>query len=283
MAMNKVKKILVGIDFSPASIHALDYAYHLASEIDASIKIIHVYGRSFKPNQYFSYNPYDNRHTAIEQELTKIIDQLPINTSNVVIRNIHVEHVAAHGFVLPQIIKAAQSEETDLLVIGLKEKDSAKENRIGSTTISIAQKAPCPVLLVPDKLSYVSFQHILFANDPSIINSKSINEIALFAKLFNATLHFVHVENTRSENLDKVDTFITNFLKEYSTSTLPHQFATLPAGPVSYSLLTYAKENKIDLVVLVNETERFLDNLFGRSTTQEISSITSLPVLVLQK
>src|SRR5262245_28471574 len=69
--MTPFKKVLVPIDFSPHSDHALDVALELCKRFDAALAIVHVY----QPVVYAGVNGYMLPPSATEQELPKLLLQ----------------------------------------------------------------------------------------------------------------------------------------------------------------------------------------------------------------
>lgn len=281
--MNYIKRILVGIDFSEASKNALTYAYNLSGELGATIKVIHVYGSNFKPSDLEVPAYIKNRSDYYNRKLTELVSQLPLHPVGATLTKVKIDCVTAHGFAVPQIIKAAQAEYSDLIVVGMSQSDYNKDKKLGSNAAIIAQRATCPVLVVPESHTYTSFENILYASDSNTASDSIIQRNIAFANTFRASMHFVHVKQSNVASEDEIQKDIFQVLMDNVKPGFAYKLATLPPASIAESLIDYAKKNKIDLIVLINQKERFIDNILNRSVTLNMSKKSHLPILVYQE
>lgn len=136
------KKILVPLDGSEYSLHALEKAIQIAKKFDGKITLINVYSvGSFNvtPSQVFNY--------VLEmQKMGKII--LSEGEKKVKDEGVQVETFLKEGHIVEEIIKKARESNFDLIVIGAKGISKIKEILLGSVSYGVTSHAPCPVLIV---------------------------------------------------------------------------------------------------------------------------------------
>jgi len=136
------KKILVPLDGSEYSLHALEKAIQIAKKFDGKITLINVYSvGSFNvtPSQVFNY--------VLEMQKTgKII--LSEGEKKVKDEGVQVETFLKEGHIVEEIIKKARESNFDLIVIGAKGISKIKEILLGSVSYGVTSHAPCPVLIV---------------------------------------------------------------------------------------------------------------------------------------
>lgn len=144
-------RILVAIDGSPGSAHALQHAVGLAKGLSASLRIIHVIDIGLLP-----YGPelsididalLDARYAAAEKILAAARDSVQAPELEVETRLLDtatpVQHVAA------AIAEAAASWTADLLVLGTHGRRGVERWLLGSVAEGVARRSTVPVLLVP--------------------------------------------------------------------------------------------------------------------------------------
>jgi len=135
-------QILVALKFGPASIQALKKALELAQIHDASLHIFHALDYSFQETE--ANDPElvalkKKTDTLYAKEIEPLLGSLP----NVTFQSQPADP-ALH------VCKLAHTLPADLIVVGchqLSEKISM--GRLDYVGVTILEKAPCPVMLVP--------------------------------------------------------------------------------------------------------------------------------------
>jgi nucleotide-binding universal stress UspA family protein len=140
--MSDFKKILIPLDGSEYSLHALEKAVQIAKKFDGKITLINVYSVSsfnITPSQVFDY----------VLEIRKSGETILAEGEKIVkAEGIQVETLLKEGHVVEQIVKKARDENFDLIVIGAKGISRLKEILLGSISHGVTTYAPCPVLVV---------------------------------------------------------------------------------------------------------------------------------------
>ncbi len=151
--MLKVRRILVGTDFSEHSDSALHYGRELASALGAELCLIHVLEEDmlavlpsiaqFVETEAFNLGRYRDEIVrgarAALENLAKGPSEQGIETS--------IELVE-HGRAFVEIVKFARKWKADLLVLATHGRAGIAHALIGSTAEKVVRKAPCPVLTV---------------------------------------------------------------------------------------------------------------------------------------
>ena len=136
------KQILVALKFGPASIYALKKALELARVNDANLHIFHALNYSFQDTD-------ENDHEFVE--LKKKTETRYRNEVEPLLE--HSKHVRFES--LPadpalHVCKLARSLPADLIVLGCHQlSEKVSMGRLDYVGITILEKAPCPVMLVP--------------------------------------------------------------------------------------------------------------------------------------
>ncbi len=143
------RRILCGIDFSDASLAALEHATSLAEESDATLTLIHVI--EIPPELQggvHSETEVALAHAAAGAEaLRRLRALVPASVSEAC--TVHVE--VAEGRAARELVRAARQGQDDLLVMGVRGRNAVDLAVFGSNTNQVVRTAPCPVLVVHSK------------------------------------------------------------------------------------------------------------------------------------
>jgi nucleotide-binding universal stress UspA family protein len=166
----KLKKILVGCDFSADSKQAFDYGLSLAQEFQADIYLAHVIKPTehvdLKPADYINVLPGDylvwgtSDYHEIQQKVTEKnrekINQLRSHLEKQLQLMVPEEcqlWCTPHATLLfgepyRELIKYAKENGIDMIVLGVRGHTLWDKLMVGSTTDRVLREAPCPVLAV---------------------------------------------------------------------------------------------------------------------------------------
>ena len=149
----RLKKILVPIDFSPASENALRYALHCAGKLSAELTLLHVLASAVSPSFAGIPDPRAFSKTALSSA-EKNLRALVASTGNGSVSRIRWATRA--GVPSHEIVEMAKEADIDLIIIATHGHTSWKHFCIGSTSERVVCAAPCPVLVVREKEHEVS-------------------------------------------------------------------------------------------------------------------------------
>ncbi len=134
------KKILLPVDFSTCGNDALPRAAALARYEEATLLIMHV---QEPPMAYVGggmyYGSPDPDLEALQAMLEEIVPDDP---------DIPVEYKMEMGEPADVIVRVAQEEEVDIIVMGTHGRTGLKHLLLGSIAEAIVRRAPCPVMTV---------------------------------------------------------------------------------------------------------------------------------------
>jgi nucleotide-binding universal stress UspA family protein len=145
----RLKKILVGCDFSPDSDLAFQHALSLAQEFEASLHLVHV----IEPSVYKDLSKPDNTlgeeiQQGLNERLTeKLIGMVPEEARNWCTPTTRI----LEGQPYEELGQYAKAEDMDMIVLGVRGHGLVKTLFLGSTTDRVVRQAPCPVLSVSTK------------------------------------------------------------------------------------------------------------------------------------
>ncbi|MCF8128064.1 MAG: universal stress protein [Deltaproteobacteria bacterium] len=149
MAEMKLKRILVGCDFSADSDLAVQYGLSLAQEFQAELYLAHV----LEPSVYRDMLTHsgvgaDPRREGLREKLTQKLNGMVPEEAKPWCTP---ETLLLAGHPSDELTKYALVNEVDLIVLGVRGHSVMESLLVGSTTDRVVRQAPCPVLSVRPK------------------------------------------------------------------------------------------------------------------------------------
>lgn len=147
--MFSMKKILCPTDFSEGSLAAISQAGELAQQVGAAVYLVNVIpvqpALPTDPNYVFKVPEFERTlHSEAEQHLQEIAQ--PLNA-----REVETRTFIGHGDAANEIVRIADQENVDLIVISTYGKTGWRRFAFGSVTEKVVRLAQCPVLTVRNR------------------------------------------------------------------------------------------------------------------------------------
>ena len=143
--MKAKKRILYPTDFSPAAEPAFDYALQAAKRDGAVLILVHV----IEPTSQFADDVYvalpGAAREAAEAAARREFDGLLARAKAA---DVDARDVLRRGRPAEEIVKAAESEFVDLIVMGTHGRRGLRRLMLGSAAQQVVATAPCPVVTV---------------------------------------------------------------------------------------------------------------------------------------
>jgi len=274
-----MKKILVPIDFSKCSKDAFHYATEVARNLNLSLMVIHIYGKSSAPFLNNDQPRDEEKEQELKTQLQQFI-QIPLSKkSSQTLTKIKIEtEVIFSSDVTNHITQMTKEEEIIMVILGTRGFHNATEKMYGSIASGVTQRSHCPVILIPEGTKYQGFNKIMYASNYESMDEQKLNQIIDFGNLFRTNMHFVHID--QGDNFETVENKIFEKIYEKGNPAFSFNVVNIESKSVQRGLNQYAKENDIDLIVLVNRHRRFFENIRRRSLTQKMAFSTELPLMV---
>ncbi|MGA2762771.1 MAG: universal stress protein [Spirochaetia bacterium] len=283
-----IGQIVTGIDGSPNSLTAFQYAVDLARRLKASVKIVFVvdsrktdlpiiytashfdYGfeRVYIPPDPGLKGFYEQVRKDIRAFAEKCLDRCRVEAESA---GVNVSAVLREG--LPSGVLAEETRSGDLLVVGQKGEHAHIERAIvGSTTEDAVRSSPRPVLVCP--MPFHSPRRLLFPYDGSPGAEKALQ----FCVNALGSIWDEMVVLTIMEELEESFPFDSE-LGYLSSHGIPYRLLTETGKPVDM-IPRVAKREGIDMILIgAHGRHKIRDYLLG-PTASHLIRRSELPVLV---
>lgn len=143
----RIRRVLLGYDFSPNSRDALATALSMAEEFQSELHLLHVlepsiYQSLTKATGEISQALDDAVRGAVEEKLSALVPRIDHPWCE-------PKTAVAYGLPHVEIEAYASLKEVDLIVLGVRGLTLLDKVLLGSTTDRVLRHAPCPLLIVP--------------------------------------------------------------------------------------------------------------------------------------
>ena len=185
------------------------------------------------------------------------------------------------GNAVDSLLELSGQEDTDLIVIGTTGLQDFLSRISGSTSLKVATKAHCPVILVPREASWMGIERIMYASNYRSMTSSMIGDATNFALQVEAATHFVHIDSAGYEGDSSVEDINWSRLFSSISPHLSYQTHSLYGTDIIKELEKYSEAHRINLIVFVSRHRGFWETLLYKSVIQNMAISTDIPMMVL--
>ncbi|OQW97413.1 MAG: hypothetical protein BWK74_06365, partial [Desulfobacteraceae bacterium A6] len=239
--MELYKKILVAVNGSAASLHALNEAVRLSYWVRGSVSVISVVP-PYEGDLRFA--GVKNIKALLREPCENILAKIKETAEEI---GAAVEAVCREGEPFEKIIEFAETEECDLIVTGIKEKHPVYRKLIGGTTEKVVRSGSKDVLVIPDE-TQINWNRILIAAAGSQTDRIAVVKAIEVAKAYGGELLILSVSgNDSAETIKKSEEYIREI--ESLSSGIPNK-SFVKTGNAAKAITGLAAEQKADLIVM---------------------------------
>ena len=139
-----LQRIICPVDFSPASSRAIEFAASLASQADARLTVLHVIELPMDPVDTPPLDFHDYRQRAV----ARTREQMAQAINERIRQTCEIDELFLVGRAYKEILRVAQDQFADLIVMGVQGRGAVDLMFFGSTTNHVVRQAACPVLTI---------------------------------------------------------------------------------------------------------------------------------------
>jgi nucleotide-binding universal stress UspA family protein len=278
-----MKKILFPTDFSEAAKEAFEFALPMAKRLDCELHFLHVYHYTMTGSMYVPDALRDALEVELEEEAEKQLKHYEEKIREEKgITDVKVIDHLAYGFAQDLILQHAKDLDIDLIVMGTTGATSALGRLVGSVTAGVMAEAPCPVLAIPQGVTYRPIEHIAYASSFEDGETDVFEQLADFTECLGAQLACVHIRKT-GESLDdpEVAAFDRYFLSQVKQRDL--EYYMLEHEEIGEALEQFLSINKTDVLAMLTHRRSLLGKLVKPSLTRDMVLRAHVPLLAFQK
>lgn len=279
-----MKKLLVAVDFSPASAHAVAYASWLSLQTKAELEALHVYRPpqveetlSEKDREHFLQQVHE-RHM---QRLKRFTTPTPDRAEESLGALGRIQCSLRAGAAVDGIIEQAVAGEADLIIVGTRAKHHLWNHLFGSVTTELIARSPCPVLVVPEGASYQQVKRIAFASEITLDESAVFNWLEAFADRLEAEVERFFV-NILPEEQDKWKEELIQTTWKASAASIRERITMIREKTVMEGVDYYLEKYPSEMLALYVPRRAFPERILHRSLSRQLAYRTQIPMIVVK-
>ncbi len=280
-----MKNILFPTDFSHTAQQALRYGLALAAAWQARIQLLHVV---FPELSAMDLPVLDTKVTQDKVEAARSLLQSFADAAvaewladQEVAQPPTLEINVEVGNPTAVIAQVAHRDQADLIVMGTRGEHNLLERLLGSVTTSTAQKAHCPVWIVPEKASLTRPQIVVYASDLSEHTPWQIWKLSEWLWPFGIVLHCVYVDTGQSSKGEVSLRELEAFFSQHASYLQAH-YHQIAGHSVIEALDEFADQHHADLMVMYAPPHNLWERLMHPSLTRKMAMHTTIPLLLLK-
>lgn len=273
-----MKKILVATDFSEYAKYAVSSAASIAKQTGAHLILLHVINRPLNSDD----DSYENYHDMPGSDtiVSNIKNKLDAIVSQHNIKGAKVIHELRYD-VFKTILKHADRQQVDLIVMGAYGSTGARESLIGSNTQRIMQQAKMPVLIVKEKFKDFNIENMVLASEFYGEIYKVFPKMKKIIDLFDTNLHLLKVNTPGQfqrthDSMKLMEEFSSEFGLEKCTTNIYNDLT------VEEGIINFTKSIHADLIAITPDGLWRLGHIFKKNTTDKLMKNSTKVILSMR-
>jgi nucleotide-binding universal stress UspA family protein len=278
--MKQIKNIIVAIDFSVTARNAYRYAKELSGALGATLTVVNIKEKFITASDVTTELIPEKNDEGLIKDVNELIAEENAAVNKLAVKET-VKVKIYNGDPVDVLVELSSSNDTDLIVIGTTGLRDLLSKIIGSVSLKVANKAHCPVILVPRDAKWYPIEQIMYAANYDSVTPKSIKEIGDLTIKIGADIHFVNVKS-----YDPVFEIKQNEinLKELFKSVDPNLYFethTIYGNNTINELKKYCEEKNINMMAFVSKHRNFWENIIHQSVTENMALSNIIPMMVI--
>ncbi|NVO01079.1 MAG: universal stress protein [Bacteroidetes bacterium] len=269
-----MKEIIVAIDFSKGSFHALKFAITIANTVNANILLVWVK----KPNTTDSiYKQMDEKQVKnIEERFKEIIEK-----HKSLLKKGKIDFKVRKGKVHTEIANQAKYNDAYMIIAGTHGVSGFEEFWIGSNAYKIVTSSPCPVITIRYGFCTTKkISKIVLPIDDTMDTRQKVPFVAELAKLMKAEVHVLATQTSKVKEVNKViEKYTEQTTKYFAENKVNFVCETRKGSNESDIIIEYAQSINAELIAIMTDQDSGASNIWLGPYAQQLVNHSPIPVL----
>lgn len=283
--MCKYRRILVGLDGSDASRHALEEALKFAKETQAEVIAISVI--PVLKGLASALSIFGNIKENLKKTHVKALEEAEDLAEDF---GMKIKTILEEGKPCEKIIEAIGKFDCDLVITGRRGATSFDKILIGSTAARVLNESPVDMIIVPRKSS-LRIKKILAATDGSVVGNNAVKKAGKVAKAYDAELDIISVVQLPPESVIGIEEIMDILKNELQKELEPiiEEIRNLGLQPQVFiekgdpHAVIVNKINTLGSTILAIGADEETGRKIIGSAAQKIIANSPVPILIIKK
>jgi len=275
-----MKKILVPVDFSECSEHALKVAAGLAKEQNAEVIALHMMGISdailtnVQAKQMLEGIYYIK---LAQKRFKEFLDKDYL-------KDVKITDSVYNYKDFSELNAVALENKADLIIMGSHGSSGLSEVFVGSNTEKVVRHSEIPVLVVKKEVEKFVTDKVVFASDFSLENLTAFKKaMKLFDSLNSkVTLLYINLPGQNYRNSKEMENQIKDFLFNADSLSKLDDVVYYNDYTVEDGIFNYSNSNGINVIALPTHGRRGLAHFFSGSISEDLVNHSKIPVITFK-
>ena len=276
-----MKNILLPTDFSQNSWNAIAYASQLFKNETCKFYLLNAYTPVIYHVEYVLVSPAQyGLGDAVRENTLNQLDDFKVRIKKEFKNPKHtIETMAAFNTLVSEIKEVVEKNKIDYIVMGTKGATGATEVLFGSNTVQVFKNVNCPILAIPNDFDFETPHEVLFPTDYEIdYKDHHLKPLVDIISLFNTRVNILNV--SYGYDLSEIQEEHKKIL-EKTFKKMAHLFHSVSNQDVADAITNFQLKARVNLLVMINNKHSFFENLFFKSTINQIGFHLNIPFLVI--
>lgn len=275
-----VRKIMVPVDFSETSAHALEHAAWLAATAQAELLLAHV----LPQNHYYFETPepivLPDNEEEIRRTTEEKIRELVLFYSGKY--GINPRYRILQGRISYELLDLINDESIDLVMMGTHGAKGLEEILIGSNAQHLVTRAPCPVITFKEEKRKPGFSNIILPVEHSRHSREKVGVAINMALTCNSKIHILGtLDNNNEGEYEKLQVILDQVQMAVERAEISYTRHTVRGENMAVDAMKYADQIHADLILILTDNESVLGKFDLGPLSRHIVNHSPIPVLSL--
>jgi nucleotide-binding universal stress UspA family protein len=277
-----MKKILVPVDFSKPSLHAVDMAADIARKTGARLVLLHVVeeivGNSINiEGQVGTGDNWEDKVFTMKL-IEKAKKQLAKLTEDSKLEGVKVTTELRVGTPYHGMNQIIIDNKVDLVVMGTSGRSNLQQMIIGSNTEKVVRTSHCPVLTVHDKPANKDFKNIVYATSMNKDEEVFSRIVRTTQRTYDATVHLVRINTPGNFQRDVV---VRKYMADFAKKLQLKNFTINVFNDLSEEegIIYFADSIDADMIAMATHGRTGFAHVLAGSIAEDVVNHSKRPVL----
>lgn len=286
------KRILVAVDFSTYSMKACQTAFSIAKELDAKVKILHIYNNIYFPTQipFADALKNDGDVSILDKSRKQMLDlcvEIDKNIEAGKFPSVNYSYSLREGIVEEEIESFIEEYKPMLLVLGKRGTNDNRTNILGSVTADIIEMTDIPVLAIPENSSFEGakdVRHIAFFTNIHRRDIYSfdylVNHLLPYKGLKITLVHIITDARNGKWSESDLLKLQESFTQKYSDMNISYKL--INETDFVQGIKDFIETEKVDIVAVNTQRRSLWGRMFLPSNSRKILASLNVVLLTLK-
>lgn len=266
--------ILIPIDFSPAAMHAYDYAKNLATHLNARLIALHVCEEKDLYHEVLASLKLEES----KKKLIRITRNYPNKEGVELNGTASTDRLVRVGRVVDEIVKTCDEESVDMIILGTRAKHFLPDYLFGSVSTQLIKKVSCPILIIPEESPIREVKQMTLATKINEVHPEVLTYAGRIANRLNATLDQLNVSPFKFCENDEKEFVINHFGSAHNEN---QQLTIVRDVSLQRGLQYFFDQHKTDVLILYVPEKKTWWEEIKRNFKKRIVYRSKFPLLII--